>query len=331
MRDILTELKLSESKKKRTHDEKIKALWNAFERFKIKAVATGLVNDCSVKKVCAEACVNDVYLHTSKLKSDDINAKYHSVTKAINEFRKKFSETNLESEYSLILKSKNEMGLERDKAHKQYRDALEQVIALKSLVKNQNDKLKAHNLLAVNIAHSNLEQRLISKNQPIVFTEAKIVSPDSHLFKNGQYSYHDKNVRDSAWRTARHEIEGLLKRPLPMRVYMMIGAPCSGKTYWSGQSNYYNDRHPVIIDATNLTKSDRSFWFNTIYECQQTNNKFKLCAVFFDTPLNILIERNNKRPPDKRLPDDDIREKFQRLEPVDVFEGFNEILVVKHG
>lgn len=327
---ILTKVETKKKRDTRTHSEKISALRDSFERLKARAIATGNVNECSIIKICEKAGVNDIYLHTSKLKDEKTNNKYHSVKDEILEFRDNFKENTAQSELSLAITAKETMKTERDKAQIQYRDSLKLNLGLKNRLKVANDKLKAQNILAVDIAHSNLQTQSNPKKQHSITSTPKFVSPDAHLYKNGKYSFENPNIRDAAWMTARHEFEELLKRKLPTRVYMLVGAPCSGKTYWSQQPNYYNDMHPLVIDATNLTKSDRSTWFNLIYRHKHQVD-IKVCAVFFDTPYVVLVERNNKRPPDKRLTDENLQDKFNKLEPVDVFEDFDEIMVVRHG
>lgn len=327
---ILTKEDKKKLRDDRTHDQKISELRDAFERLKATANATGLINDCSIKKVCVKANVNDVYLHTEKLKDENINKQYHAVKNEILKFRNNFAKSTIDSEFSLAIKATKMMESERDEAQIQYRGALKQNLELKQKIKVVNKKLGVQNNQAINIAHNNLQEKLSQQNQPTVFTEAKIVSPDTHLYKDGQYSFYDINTREAAWRSVRHEFEKLLKRPIPTRVYMLVGAPCSGKTFWCNESHYYKDKHPVVIDATNLTKSDRSSWFNLIYKYKYLHD-IKICAVFFNTPYVVLMERNNMRPPDKRLADDELMNKFKRLEPVDVVnEEFDEIIVVRH-
>lgn len=321
---------------KRTHDEKIAALREAFERFKARAIASGKVNDCSVSKVCERARVRDVYLYKDKLKDASLNQRYHNVKNDITDFREKFSENieqqRFESELGLAIKAKEDMEAQRDAAHKLCSDALEQVQSLKKTIRDKNKQLKVHQNLATDIAYSGLQQQVIKEENQLAFTAAKIVSPDNGLYKNGKYDFHDKNRREAAWRSARHELETLLKRPLPIRVYMLVGAPNSGKTHWCGESHYYKDRHPVVIDATNLTKSARSAWFNLIYKYKYKHHgDIKVCAVFFDVLYVRLMERNNQRSADRRIPDDVLQKQYEELEPVDVFEDFDEIMVVKHG
>ena len=328
--DILNELATKNKRDTRTHEERFTALLDAFERLRARALASGRINECSIIKVCEKANVKDVYLHTNKVKDQTINNKYHGIKKQINDFRNSFKADAPQSELNLAIKARDTMKAERDKAHIQIQDSIKQIEGFEFKLKVSNDRLQAQNHLAVDIAQNNLQHKTIFKNNFASFSEAKVVSPDTHRNKGGKYSFHDINIGDAAWRTSRHEFEELLKRKLPTRVYILVGAPCSGKTEWTKQSNYYSDLHPVVVDATNPTKSDRSSWFSLIYK-YKNQVKIKVCAVFFDTPYVVLMERNNKRPPDKRLTDDVLQGKFNELEPVTVFEGFDEIMVVKHG
>ncbi|SFC37039.1 hypothetical protein [Pseudoalteromonas denitrificans] len=326
----MTKIDTKKKRDTRTHDEKITALRDAFERLKARASALGNLNECSIRKVCEKANVSNSYLHTARLKDEAINKRYHSVKDDIVKFRKTFKDSTTQSELGLAIVAKETMETERDEAHVQFRASRKEISGLKNRLKIANDKLQAQNYLAVDIAHSNLQSQNNQKNQFSITSEPRVVSPDAHLYKDGNYSYTNPNIRDAAWRTARHEFEEFLKRKLPTRVYVLVGAPCSGKSYWSKQSNYYNDMHTLVVDATNLTKSDRTRWFSLIYKHKHQID-IKVCAVFFDTPYVVLMERNNKRPPDKRLSDEDLQDKFNNLEPVDVFEDFDEIMVVRHG
>jgi len=325
----LTKKNITKERDSRTHDERITALRDAFERLKVRANATGSINDCSVRKVCYKANVSDSYMYEDKFKDIEINKKYQSVKNEIKSFKKDFKKSTVQSELGLVIASKESMETERNKAHLQYRDSLKQNVGLKASLKIANDKLQAHNQLAVNISHSNLQSQSNQNKQYSIKSDPKVVSPDAYLYKNGKYSYGDKNVREAAWLTARHQFVELLKRNLSTRVYILVGAPCAGKTYWSKQLNYYNDMHTLVVDATNLTKSDRSSWFSLIYKYKNQVD-IKACAVYFDTPHTVLMERNNQRPPDKRLTNEELQGKFIRLEPVDVFEDFDEIIVVRH-
>lgn len=73
----MTSIKSKKPRDTRTHDERISALYDAFERSKIRANAKGLKNECSIVKVCEQAGINDTYLHTHKIKNDEKIGRAH--------------------------------------------------------------------------------------------------------------------------------------------------------------------------------------------------------------------------------------------------------------
>lgn len=83
--------------------------------------------------------------------------------------------------------------------------------------------------------------------------------------------------RDEAWKKAQTEFAKLMKRKLPQRVYLLVGAPCSGKFTWAKSKKINHDRHAVIVDATNPTQGDRARW---ILQASKSNS-VKICVVMF--------------------------------------------------
>jgi hypothetical protein len=49
-----------------------------------------------------------------------------------------------------------------------------------------------------------------------------------------------------------------------------------------------------------------------------------------DTPLPLALERNGRRPPDRRIPDDNVREYHRQIQaaPPDVAEGARQVLIL---
>ena len=316
----------------RTHEEKRTALTTAFERLKIRALATGKISICSIKKICKEADVSDTYLYTDKLGSEKDNAKYHKIRDEILAFKKSFKDgiqdIQIDTELGRAQEEKIKLKNERDSAHLQYLEVLQQVEGLKRMVIQQKKRIKENADEAVSVAAINIQKSKYDSKAPS-FPQVNIVSPDSHLLVGGKYCFDDKNLRNLAWRTSVHQFEELLKRPLSQRVYILVGPPCAGKSEWCKTSDYYPDRHPVVVDSTNLTKSVRANWFNVIYKYKHKND-IKMCAVFFDVPFDVLQKRNNMRSPDKRLDDELLLTKLKTLEPVDIYEGFDEIKVIRY-
>jgi predicted kinase len=76
------------------------------------------------------------------------------------------------------------------------------------------------------------------------------------------------------------------------------------------------------VDTTNLTAHDRHSWIKLAkdfgYETQ---------AVFFDVPLEVCLERNQKR--DRIVPEEVMRRFAEKLKPPAFEEGFSKITVVR--
>lgn len=82
-------------------------------------------------------------------------------------------------------------------------------------------------------------------------------------------------------------------------------------------------RRPTnYVDATNLTPHERNNWIKLAkdfgYEAQ---------AVFFDVPLDVCIERHNRR--DRIVPEDVMRKMSAKLKAPTFDEGFAKITVVR--
>lgn len=318
---------------KRTHEQRIDDLWAAFAELKAIAISTGKKTDASQAKVLEKAKANKSYFHTEKVKDKTTQKKYFEVHDAIVEFKKNFksrSEGNSSLSKAEARKSKE---IDRAKSlEKQLVTSREEVAGLYreiSLLKARN-KNKDNSLME--LSHQSLMNEKQSSSNIVNFANIKYISPDQYLKRNGLYRFDDEALRNDAWNRSEQELHKALERDLPTRVYMLIGPVCAGKSYWAKQNDsYWSDRHPVVIDATNLTEFQRMKWFNIINQYVRTND-IHVCAVVFDTPLDVLFSRNNKREPDKKLSDEVIKSKSSTLQWPDLKkEKFNELVVVRHG
>lgn len=223
-----------------------------------------------------------------------------------------------------------ELTKERDSAHEQQAGYLVQVQRLKTTLSMNQEQYSNLINQQTYAAHATHQTQPPASVIPVNFTEPVVISPDRHLYVNGKYSYHDKNVVDAAWRISKEELKKALSQQQQTRIYMLVGPPCSGKSYWVKKPDLYPGAfRSTIIDACNLTQAERHKWFRVIEQCK---SDYKICAVFFDTPLSTLFSRNNQRPPDKQLSDGEIENKFKSLEVMDLFEEefIDEIKVVRH-
>jgi predicted kinase len=76
------------------------------------------------------------------------------------------------------------------------------------------------------------------------------------------------------------------------------------------------------VDATNLTPQERQHWIKLAKDYQ-----YEVHAVFFDVPLEVCIERHQRR--DRVVPDDVMRRMAAKLKPPTFEEGFAKITVVR--
>lgn len=76
------------------------------------------------------------------------------------------------------------------------------------------------------------------------------------------------------------------------------------------------------VDATNLSPRERHGWIKMAREFG-----FEVHAVFFDVPLEVCMERNQRRA--RIVPEDVMRRMAAKLRPPSFEEGFSKIIVVR--
>jgi len=82
-------------------------------------------------------------------------------------------------------------------------------------------------------------------------------------------------------------------------------------------------RRPMnYVDATNLTPKEREHWIKLAKDYN-----YEVQAVFFDVPLEVCIERHQRR--DLVVPEDVMRRMAAKLKPPTFDEGFAKITVVR--
>ena len=318
---------------KRSHDERIADLKSASTELFSKAKQTGKVTDASIAKIIKHAKVHKDYLYKDKIKDKKIQQRYFAVRDDITKFRENFkklsdSESPLSKEEERYEQEK-ERSINREqqliKSREQVAGLYDQIATLKNKSKDKNDDL-------VRLSHQALQAGKQSKSNHVNFTNIKYISPDKYLRRNGVYCFDDLALRESAWSRSEKELHAALERNLPTRVYILIGPMCAGKTYWSNNAkSFWPDRHPVVIDSTNLSIFQRMKWFNIINQYIRTND-IHVCGVVFETPLDILLARNKNNEPGKKMPEATIKEKHNSMEWPDLKEEkFNEIVVIRNN
>jgi len=76
------------------------------------------------------------------------------------------------------------------------------------------------------------------------------------------------------------------------------------------------------VDATNLTPQERQHWIKLAKDYN-----YEVQAVFFDVPLDVCIERHQRR--DRVVPEEVMRRMAAKLKPPSFQEGFAKITVVR--
>jgi predicted kinase len=76
------------------------------------------------------------------------------------------------------------------------------------------------------------------------------------------------------------------------------------------------------VDATNLTPQEREHWIKLAKDYN-----YEVHAVFFDVPLEVCIERHQRR--DRVVPEDMMRRMAAKLKPPSFEEGFAKITIVR--
>jgi hypothetical protein len=330
---VNAEKKVKPEYDKRTHDERIADLRSAFTELSSIAVATGKKTDASQAKVLKKARVHKSYFHGEKIKDKATQQRYFGIHDEIKKFQDNFDQDS--GNESVLGKAEARTEKEKSRAiglEKQLIVSREEVAGLNQKIAQlqKRDKNKDHSL--IELSHQALTANKQKNSNFVNFSNVPYISPDKYLRPNGVYCFDDEGVRKNAWARSEKELHEALNRPLAMRVYMLIGAACAGKSHWArDDKSYWNDRHPVVIDATNLTVFSRMKWFNIINQYIRTND-IHVCGVVFITPLDVLFARNNVNEQGKKMTDHVIKDKSNSLEWPDLQEEiFNELVVVRHG
>ena len=306
-----------------TDDERLTALENAFVKQSSEAIIVGKIRGvATMKAICKLANVDPTYAYGKNNPSPENLKKYKKFQEKVNTFADTFKNHknnvlgNVEDNQDLLEAAREQL----------FNIKIENNSLLNKLSKSETSK----NNLQAELVQAQL---LINSNQVSAPTSQlndntiHIISPDKTLQHNDQYQYFDIELRDKAWDSAKEDFQRLMRRKVPLRVYLLVGLPCSGKSTWVEERDVLRDRHTVIIDATNLKKGDRAQWITLA----RKNTNVKICAVMFFTDFLTIKERNAKRHPQNKFIDVSILEtKRDAFELVDVkFEDIDEMIIVR--
>ncbi|MCU6434611.1 ATP-binding protein [Undibacterium sp. Jales W-56] len=323
------------SDEKRTHKQRLAKLREIFGRRQEVARQSGKKHDVSIAKICTDAGVDKVYLHGFRLKEDSPDrAEYIAFREEVLEFQKNLGAgveqsddkrqlEELKKRYTTLLsdceplqrelayykaQSSNDGG-ELDHNRQRMTQLLAKVAELENTIANTPKQGKVAAAIAARI-------------------QKHVVSPDNFRTTGGRYKLGSKALENEAWGNAYRKLEELLSRKLKMRLYVLVGLPCSGKSTWAEEGTVATDRHPVIFDAMNLSNVDR---YRFVHSLSRFNDLPKVC-VYLDTDMEVIRERNRTlRTAGKQMTDDDLTVHHSKLEKPDPYEErwIDELIVVR--
>lgn len=81
-----------------------------------------------------------------------------------------------------------------------------------------------------------------------------------------------------------------------------------------------------VVDNTCTTKNVRKQFLDF---CETIDGEVKKICIYFDTPVEVCIERNEKRKGPDKVPVAAIFHKLKEFEIPEIEEGFDEMIVIK--
>ncbi|MFA6070613.1 MAG: hypothetical protein WC810_18680 [Janthinobacterium sp.] len=333
--DLVVHVSVKE-RDRRTHENRLLALREGFGELKAKAIQAKKVNECSITKVAKKAGVNKLYLTGNKQFAETgVADRYREIGQAVLKFREDFQAGKISSDDESKTKA---LETELVKVKSSVYQYFLQIETSKFIAEVDRSNIKnAENhivLLQAKIAEM-IESQCVAPCVKIAsasgFTESlarTVISPDKHLMINGEYMFRDENLRNLSWLKSYDELEEALSRSYAKRLFVLVGLPCSGKTTWAEKADLYPDRHPIIFDATSLTRCDRE---NLVHRFKRFSDVRK-CCVYFDLPITVIRDRNsNNRTRDKQLSDEELDVKRNELQPPDPHKEkwIEEMIVVR--
>lgn len=95
-------------------------------------------------------------------------------------------------------------------------------------------------------------------------------------------------------------------------------------------NSYIQQDCNFIIDATHLTKVSRRKILSQLKKSPQ-HPANKIWCVYMKTDLNLALKRNSHRKGRERVPDDAIKNMYEKLEIPELNEGFEKIITIEEG
>ena len=152
-----------------------------------------------------------------------------------------------------------------------------------------------------------------------------VISHDAYLVqRDGTYHY-TPTRHERARKAAAAEFRRKVASPRIDDVVLVVGIPGAGKsTLVAGQAE--RRRRTLFFDATLTTPERRA---PLIREALRHGKPVRI--VWLKTPLPLALERNARRPPGRRVPDDIVEDYHRQIlaAPPRLAEGAREVIIVE--
>ena len=151
-----------------------------------------------------------------------------------------------------------------------------------------------------------------------------VISPDDFLIvaETGEYVWTLDRVK-AAWRETYHQFQAALKYGMFKKVILLIGIPASGKSTWL---NSHKEPDTLYVDATFSSKMARYPFLGWAGE-----KGIPIEAIVMDTPIAVCLSRNQCRPINRQVPEDQVINMAVKLqtEMPTTEEGFAKVTHVR--
>jgi len=156
--------------------------------------------------------------------------------------------------------------------------------------------------------------------------EHKSINPDNYLESSSGRIWTPERNKE-AWNQAYKDFESSLKSISEnMVVYIVFGVQGSGKSTWISNEKKKIQNPTIFFDAAMPKKSHRKKVIEIAKKYSQ-----EIIAGRLNVSIDTALERNQKRPKDKRVPNSAVNSVYLQLEPPSKDEGFTELLVVNES
>jgi predicted kinase len=145
-----------------------------------------------------------------------------------------------------------------------------------------------------------------------------IIEPDQLYYEEGHYVWSPERC-EAAWEQCYRDLaEALRTRPV-RKVVILVGLPGCGKSHWT---RAHHEDDVVIFDGLFVQRERRR---RVLAIAQEAGVPVE--AVWFTTDWAACVDRNGRRSPDRKVPEEALERMRQVLEgdPPTAAEGFAEV------